>query len=281
MQTLGERLGAGLGYRAELARDIARHLGEIDYLEVFTEELTSGSPDRLARLMELCADKQVTLHGTALSLGTDMPVDEAYLSGLDGVVRELDPPWFSDHLSFCRVPDVDVGQLLPLWFTEESLELVRRNVKAVKQRVKRPFLLENISYYFHLPRGQMTEAEFLSRALRETDSGLLLDLNSVHLNSLNIGFDPYDFLRQIPLERVVEIHLAGGRQVFGMVVDNHGARVHDEVWLLLEHVVRHADVHGVVLEWDQDFPPFQVLLDHLKHARNILRRAGAGRCRAH
>jgi len=277
MQMMEQRLGAGLGYRPELGREVARHLDEIDFLEVLTEHFLHCGPDRLERLLEMCSEKHVVAHGMQLSIGTDMPVDEGYLGKVSDLVKALDSPWFSDHLGFCKVPDVDVGEVLPLCFTEESLAVVRRNVGQVRRRIGAPFLLENITYYFDIPHGDMTEADFLSRVLVDTDSGLLLDLNSLHINALNLSFDPYTFLSSIPLDRVVEVHIAGGRQVFGMVVDNHGSRVHDEVWRLLEHVVRRTAVQGVVLEWDQDFPPFQILLDHLTHVRNILRRFGANR----
>lgn len=277
MQTMGRRLGAGLSYRLELHHDIVAHRDEIDFFEVSTEQFLHASPDRLASMLELRGDKAVVPHGAEMSLGTALPLREAYLRQVDDLLTRFGAPWFSDHLSFSRVPELDVGQVTPLWFTEEALGVVRRNVQSVQKRIGVPFLLENITYYFPVPHGDMSEADFLSRTVFDTDCGLLLDLNNLHINSINLSFDPHRFLSKIPLDRVVQIHIAGGRPVFGMIVNNHGTRVHEEVWQLLEYVVRHSSVRGVVLEWDLDFPPFSVILDHLARARQILRRFGAGR----
>jgi uncharacterized protein (UPF0276 family) len=277
MDTTGTRVGAGLSYRLELHRDIVAHLADIDFFEIATEQLLHASPDRIASLRALAAGRPLVPHGTEMSIGSALPPSQAYLEQLGRLLRAVDAPWFSDHLGFSRVPELDIGQSAPLWLTEASLEVVRRNVHRVQEHIRVPFLLENITYYFPIPHGEMSEAEFLSRALLEADCGLLLDLNNLHINARNLGFDPYVLLSELPLDRVLQIHLSGGRPVFGMVVNNHGARVHDEVWQLLEHVVPRSPVRGIVLEWDQDFPPFCVLLEHLARARSVLRRFGAER----
>src|SRR5262249_22207600 len=153
-------------------------------------------------------------------------------------------------------PDTDVEQLTPLWFTEESLEAVCRNVRSLTARIPTPFLLENITYYFPIPCAQMTEPQFITRVLEDTDIGMLLDVNNGWVNSVNLGYDPYEFLESIPLERVVQIHIAGGKMSDGMLIDTHSATVNETVWGLLDHVLANAPVRAVSLEWDQDWPEF-------------------------
>jgi|SRR6185437_18979 len=90
-------------------------------------------------------------------------------------------------------------------------------------------------------------------------------------NSVNLGFDPYEFLDSIPLERTVQVHLAGGRYVGDMLVDTHSAPVPEGVWEMLAYVLDRVPVKAILLEWDQDWPEFGVLLDHLDRARALMR----------
>ena len=263
-------LGVGLGYRAELHDAILAHADQIDFLELITEQFIRRSPEVRDRALALRERMPVIPHGVELSVGSAAGVGPAYLDHLARFVESTDAPWFSDHLAFTRVPGADLGQLTQLWFTEESLDVVCRNVAAVQERIGIPLLLENITYYFALPGAEMNEAEFTTHALERTGCGMLLDVNNVHINSLNLGFDPYAFLAQLPLERVVQIHLAGGVRVGPMIVDTHSSAVRDEVWDLLAFVLERAPVKGIILEWDQDFPPFPVLLRHLERARTLL-----------
>jgi hypothetical protein len=275
-------LGVGLGYRWELHDQILEHRDRIDFLEVVSEQCLHATPDRLEEALALAERFPLVLHGVGMSIGTALPLSDDYVRRLAAVVKAVEPHWYSDHLSFSKVAETDVGQLTPVWFTEESVEAVCRNVGILKQHIDASFLLENITYYFPIPGAEMSEAEFFARVLDAADCGMLLDVNNLHINSCNLGYDPYEFLESIPLDRVVQVHIAGGRAVDGMIVDTHSSPVEPAVWDLLAWVVDRASVKGVLLEWDQDFPDFSVLLEHLDRARSILTArsplaAGSGR----
>ncbi|WBB73011.1 DUF692 domain-containing protein [Micromonospora sp. WMMD1128] len=265
------RLGAGLGYRTALHQDIVANADRIDFLEVISDQYLYAPPEKLLRLLELGDAFPLIPHGVGLSVGTAAPLDGDYLDRLAQFVEATRGHWFSDHLSFTRTPDVDVEQLTPVWFTEESLEAVCRNVRQLKARIPEPpFLLENVTYYFPIPDNDLSEAEFITRVLEETDTGLLVDVNNVWINSVNLGFDPYEFLNSIPLDRVVQMHIAGGVELAGMLVDTHSSAVNEQVWALAAHVVERAPVKAILLEWDSDWPEFAELLDHLDRARDLL-----------
>jgi uncharacterized protein (UPF0276 family) len=266
-------LGVGLGYRLPLHQQTLAARDRIDFLEFIADQYLYGSPERTERLLALGEVWPLVPHGVGMSVGSATEVDGDYLDRLGALVEQSDAPWFSDHLSFTKVPDTDVEQLTPLWFTDETLQTVCRNITQVKRTIDRPFLVENITYYFHLPGNDMSEAEFTTRVLEETDTGLLLDVNNVWVNSVNLGFDPYEFLDSIPLERTVQIHLAGGDYVHGMMVDTHGSPVHEPVWDLLDHVLERVEPKAILLEWDQAWPEFDVLLAHLDRARAAVERA--------
>jgi uncharacterized protein (UPF0276 family) len=186
------------------------------------------------------------------------------------VFTRLRPVWFSDHLSVSQAGGIDIGHLAPLSFTQEVVEIVSAKIAALQEKFSVPFLLENITYYFQLPGAEMTEWEFIRRILEGSDCGMLLDLNNLYANAKNHDYDVYEFLDSIPLERVVEIHLAGGLLCDGLYIDTHGHSVSDKVWEYLEFVCRRAAVKGIVLERDQNFPSFEELLAELQRARLIL-----------
>lgn len=265
-------LGVGLGYRAPLHEDILNNREHIDFLEVVTDPYVYAAPEKADWLVESTKGFPLVGHGVSMSVGSDMPVDGDYLERTAALVQKFGAPWFSDHLSFTKVPELNTEHLAPLWFTEEALDIVLRNVKRVKAGTGTPFLLENITYYFPIPFGDMTEAEFITGALEQADIGMLLDINNVHINSINLGYDPYEFIKSLPLERVVQLHIAGGRRMLGMVVDTHGSTVHPEVWRILEFVAANAPVKGVILEWDQNFPDFGEIVNILKRAKEIMKK---------
>ena len=265
-------LGVGLGYRSPLHREIARNPGKIQFLELVTDQFLYTPEDKLSAFLDSVRDFPLIPHSVAMSVGADMPLDFDYLRRNATFVERTSAPWFSDHLCFTKVAGVDLGQLTPLSFDEETVEVVCRNVAAVKRTCDRPFLLENITYYFALGSGEMTESQFITKVLQKSDCGLLLDLNNVYLNSINIGYDPYQFLRELPLDRAVQVHLAGFETEDGMLIDTHAAPVSKEVWELLKFVCAKADVRGILLERDENLDDFGSILEELDIARDILRR---------
>jgi uncharacterized protein len=266
-------LGVGIGWRHEIREEILANREHIDFVEIISEHYINVAPEKLASMSTLAATVPVIPHGIDLSIGTDTPVEEPYLEGLARLVDLVDAPWYSDHLCFTRVPGYSIGQLTPLPFTDEVVETVVRKTKLVTQRIPRPFALENITYYFTIPNGQMTEAEFITRVVEEADIGLLLDVTNVFMNASNHGYDPYKFLRSIPLERVVQLHLAGGIQQDGKWIDTHNQPIPEEVFELTDFIVANAPVKGVLLERDDNFPvSFQELTDELARMRAIFRK---------
>jgi uncharacterized protein len=263
-------LGVGIGLRRELAQDIKANRQLIDWCEVITEHYINTTPERLEQIRAFAKTMPVVPHGIDLSIGTDMSIEEEYLAGLETLVETVDAPWFTDHLCFTRTQDFNIGQLTPLRFSDEVVQIVVDKAKQVKRRIGRPFLLENITYYFTIPGGEMTEPEFITRVLEDADVGMLLDVCNLYINATNHDYDPYKFLRSIPLDRVVQLHLAGGFKHNNKWIDSHSYPVHQEVFELLEFIVAHAPVKGILLERDDNFPAsFQELIDELSRAREI------------
>jgi len=266
-------LGAGLGFRRPLAREILSHAGEIDFLEIISEHYLDPTGFEARELMELGERFRLIPHGLSLSPGSAEPIREDYVRAVARLVDRVQAPWWSDHLAMTRLGRIDIGHLAPIPLTGEMLEMVRANIQQARAAVSAPFIIENIAYTLRMPGAEMGEAEFLSRVAEQTDSGLLLDLMNLHANSLNHRYDPYEFLASIPLERVVQVHIIGGHFHHGVLIDSHSHRTPDEVWQLLEYVAARTEIKAVLIEWDEQFPDFGVILEELAHARQILARS--------
>jgi uncharacterized protein (UPF0276 family) len=212
-------------------------------------------------------------HGLNLSLGSAEGLDMSYAQSLATLVNRLSPPYWSEHLAVTRAGGIEIGHLAPLPFTREAVDVVCRNVAAVRELTEIPLILENITYTVAFPASDMTEAEFLTEITERTGCGLLLDVTNLYTNAVNHGYDLGVFLDTAPLERVVQLHFTGGEWFDGVLVDSHSAATPPEVWSLLAEVLRRAPVKGVILERDENLPPFREIAAEMAQARELGRQA--------
>lgn len=274
-------LGIGLGLRRELASQTLESTSRIDWLELVPENYMGLGGACRERLESAREKFPLVTHGINLSIGSTDDLNSEYLSKLKKLLDFIDAPWFSDHLCFTSFDGIYMHDLLPLPRSKEAVNLIAEKVKRVQGTIGRPFLLENISYYMNVPGSEMNDSQFLAEVAEKADCGLLLDVNNVYVNSLNHGFDPFEYLDQIPLTRTVQIHVAGHKQGTDYVIDTHGSAVVEPVFELLQYVLERVDVNGVMLERDQNFPQFEEILQELDKIRQIsqaaaqLKQAGA------
>lgn len=262
-------LGIGLGLRRELAMETLEHRADIDWLEVIPENymnIGGATRDRLDAVRTLFP---VVSHGINLSIGSTDELNKEYLKSLKVLLDEVDAPWFSDHICFTSFDGVYMQDLLPLPFSKEAVNHIAERARIVQDFIGRPFLLENISFYMQMPGHEMHETDFISEILEKADIGLLLDVNNVYVNSINHSFDPCAYLDKLPLERVVQIHVAGHKKIGDYIIDTHGEAVIEPVFEILKYALQRADVKAVMLERDQNFPDFAELLAELQQLRAI------------
>ncbi len=267
-------LGVGLGFRVPFRGDLFLHQRQVSFLEIVADHYLDAPPEKEQELELLAEHFPLIPHAINLSLGSAEGIDPTYLRKLAELVRRLKPPWWSEHIAFTRAGGVDIGHLSPLPFTWEAVEVVCRNIAEVRRWIDRPLILENIAYTVTVPGGEMSEAEFLTEVLERTDCGLLLDVTNLHANAVNHGYDPQAFLEQLPLERVVQLHFVGGHWHNGVLIDSHSQPTPPKVWAMMEAVMARAPVKGVVLERDENLPPFEELLGELDQVRRIIRMNG-------
>jgi uncharacterized protein (UPF0276 family) len=276
------RKGVGLGLRWEFLEEVVEGPPlDVAFFEVSPENYMRRGGYFPAQLERVRERYPLLTHGLTLSIGALDPPSEAYLSELEREITRLGSPFHSDHLCFSSAGSRFLHDLLPLKFAEENVARVAERARAVQDRLGVPLALENISYYGHLGRREMPESEFVSRVIDRSGAGLLLDVNNVYVNALNHGDDALDFLRQMPLERVVEIHVAGHERQGELVIDTHGTPVPDPVYALLEWTLERTGPVPVLLERDNDVPPLAELLAEVKRLQAVYARATEKFERAH
>jgi len=264
----------GIGYRASIGHWTRENLDHFDVLEITVDHCFSGGEPVVSGIFDLVGKIPLTAHGIGLSIGTDVPLDLAYLDRVAEVVERLKAPAYSEHLAFTRTPTRDLANLLPVPKTQAVAEAIIAKVRSVQSRVGVPFLLENITYLFEWPDSDMSDAEFLNLICRETGAGLLLDVENLYLNAHNHGFDPHAFLDALPAGIVQEVHMAGGVTVEKdylerpFLADSHSHPVPDAALDLLARVLARQTPEAIVLERDDRLYAVDEILDDVGRIRS-------------
>ncbi|MBT5378849.1 MAG: DUF692 domain-containing protein [Opitutae bacterium] len=269
-------LGSGIGYRDPWFKALTGEEGQAaDFLEITADHFFDAPAWKLRELDALTERFTLIPHALDLSLGTAEGLDECYLAKLASLVARLSPPYWSEHLAFTKAGGRELGHLAPLPFSEEAVETVARNVKLARHYIDLPLALENVTYGFEMPGGEMDEATFLTMVLEVSECGWLLDVTNLYVNSVNHKRDPFSFLCATPMERVVQLHYVGfsiGKN--GFLIDDHGADVDPQTRTLMEEVLRRCPAKGAILERDQNLPPFAKVAEEMAKTREAGRKCG-------
>ena len=262
--------GAGIGLRSRHYSEILDTKPAVPWFEVLSENYFGAGGLPIYHLERVREHYPVTLHGVGMSLGSADPLNFDYLARLKKLAEHIEPAWVSDHLAWISVDGRHVHDLLPLPYTEEALTNFSERVNRVQDFLGRRLLIENPSSYMGYKDTEMTEWEFLQALVERTDCDLLFDVNNVYVSGKNHGFDPIEYLHALPEGRVREIHLAGYEEQDNYLFDTHGYRVHPPVWDLYRETIRHLGPVPTLIEWDNDIPEFEVLVDEANKAQKVL-----------
>lgn len=264
-------LGLGVGLRSQHFPYLMTHEPRVDWFEIISENFMENFGYARRVLERVAAARPVVMHGVSMSIGSTDPLDRQYLAGLKALADFVQPAWVSDHLCWTGVAGVNTHDLLPMPLTEESLRHVVRRVRQVQDFLERPLVLENPSTYLEFKQSTISEWDFLSELARASGCGLLLDVNNVYVSSYNHGFDPEHYVRSLPHESVVQIHLAGPTDCGRYLVDTHDQPVPTPVWKLYKLAQELTGGVSTLLEWDANIPDFPELVAELHKAELVLR----------
>ncbi len=263
---------AGLGLRRALLAELqGASPGAFDFLECAPDNWIDVGGRLGAALDALCERHPLTCHGLSLSLGGPEPLDGPFLDATRAFLERHRVPLYSEHLSYCT-DDGHLYDLMPLPFTEEAVHHVSARIRQAQDALGRRIAIENVSCYA-TPWQAMDEADFVAAVLVEADCDLLLDVNNVHVNAVNFGFDAAGFIARMPGERIAGYHVAGHYdEAVDLKIDTHGAAVKDDVWALLDLAYALHGVKPTLLERDFNFPPLAELLGEVDRIRTLQRR---------
>ncbi|MEV5571882.1 DUF692 domain-containing protein [Spirillospora sp. NPDC052269] len=260
-------LGLGLGLRGPHLAHVLAEWPQVDWFEIISENFLDSGGYRRHALDRIAERYPVVMHGVSLSIGSCDPLDTDYLARLGALADSIGAEWVSDHVCWTGVAGVNTHELLPIPFTEESLRHVAGRVEIVQDVLERPLVLENPSTYAAFAHSTMTEWEFLGRLCEASGCLLLLDVNNVAVSAFNHGFDPHEYVRELPHDRIAQIHIAGHADHGTHRIDTHDRPVPDTVWELYGQAIALAGPTATLLEWDDKLPAFPELLAELAKAR--------------
>jgi hypothetical protein len=263
-------IGLGLGLRSKHFAHILEHKPAVDWFECISENFmdSGGRPRHVLR--QIAEMYPVVMHGVSLSIGSTDPLNMDYLKKLKQLSSEVKPQWISDHLCWTGVNGLNTHDLLPVPLTEETLRHICERINIVQDFLERPFVFENPSTYLSFTQSTIAEYDFLRHMTEETGCGLLLDVNNVYVSAFNNDFDPEHYIRQLPHDHIVQMHIAGHQHHGDHIIDTHDRKVTDDVWRLFHLAWQLTGGVSTLLEWDSQIPGFDVYHAELMRAKEFM-----------
>lgn len=266
----------GVGFKPKHLQEIQEDTTPPTWLEVHPENYMGdgGLPHRQLELLR--QDFPISMHGVGMSLGSASGIDNKHLQRLAELVDRYQPAVISEHLAWSHWNSIFFNDLLPLPYIEETLLVLERNIQQVQEAIGRTILIENPSLYVGFGHNEMTEPQLLNELGRRTGCGLLCDVNNIYVSCANLDLDAEEYLAELDLNRIGEIHLAGhsletSKDGSELRIDDHGSTVIDEVWNLYRSLLdRSKRPIATLVEWDTDVPEYQTLMQEAQKAKSLL-----------
>jgi uncharacterized protein len=266
---------AGTSFKHEHLAAILEHGLQDGFFEVHAENyMGAGGPPHRA-LSAIRERYPVSLHGVCMSIGGPDRLDAGHLARFSELVVRYEPALVSEHLAWSSHGGTFFNDLLPLPYTNATLDKVCEHIDQVQEAIGRSMLLENPSTYVAFASSTMSETEFIRAVAQRTGCGLLLDVNNVFVSATNHGYSPGAYLADFPLEYVGEIHLAGHSEQHDdehapLLIDSHDRAVAAPVWALYRDVIARTGALPTLIEWDSQLPAWPELRAQAIKARQVI-----------
>jgi len=265
--------GAGLGLRRALLGPLQAYDPEmtakiVSFMEVAPENWINVGGQR-KKFFNYFTDRfPFVCHGLSLSIGGPTPLDRTFIHKLRQFLDDYEIRAYSEHLSYCT-DDGHLYDLMPIPFTEEAVNYVAGRIGQVQDMLGRRMAIENVSYYA-APGAELSEIDFINAVITQADCDLLLDVNNIYVNSVNHCYDPVEFLRALPGDRIMYGHIAGHyNEAEDLIIDTHGANIIGSVWDMLDKAYELFGVFPTLLERDFNLPPVNELLTEVQQIKQI------------
>lgn len=264
-------LGVGIGLRTTHYGHIFSKKPVVDWFEIISENYMVDGGRPLHILDQILEQYKVIQHGVSLYFGSTEKYDRTHLKKLKTLVRRTNTPFLSDHLCWGSIDGSYTHDLLPIPYTKEAIKNTADRIRYIRDFVEVPLCVENVSSYAEFHDSEMTEWQFLTEVAEAADCGILLDVNNIYVSSQNHSFDPMDYVRGVPLERVGQIHIAGHSVFEKYIIDTHDHAPPDPVWRIYENVIKLCGSTNTLLEWDDKIPSFEEVHNEALKANRFLK----------
>ena len=272
---MSENSFIGIGLRHPHYQQVLEERPAIGWFEVHSVNFFAGSGASIETLSAIREHYPLSLHGVGLSLGSASGILEEHLNAIKRLIHRFEPFLVSEHLSWSRVGNIHMPDLLPIPYTDESLEIICRNVFETQEFLGRELLIENPSSYIEYNASELSEVDFLVTLCQRTGAKILLDVNNIFVSCTNHDWNAYDYIDKIPKNLVKEIHLAGHSikkldPNHILRVDTHDHSVCQEVWDLYGYTIQKTGAIHTLLEWDAKIPELHDLINEAAKVKNYL-----------
>lgn len=261
----------GIGFRRDLAKDLINlKEGKPDFVELAPENWMGLGGYWKQHLDMAASEYEIYCHGLSLSIGSPDEIDMPFVNQLKEFLDSYDVKLYSEHLSYSKCANAHIYDLLPIPFRQDAVNHIVDRIQKVQDILKRPLVLENVSYYTPVA-AEMPEYQFISEIVKRSSCKLLLDVNNVYVNAFNHNYSAKEFILNLPLDSVVYIHMAGHEKVQeDLIIDTHGQSIIDPVYELFDFTLDHVDDVPVLLERDFNIPEFGELQHEMNRLRQII-----------
>jgi uncharacterized protein (UPF0276 family) len=247
-------LGVGITYFSGIENLLISSPGLIDVLELepqtfwIKKNKSFYVPSDVISFIENLPGKKL-VHSVGLPIGGNLSLDKEQLKLLKQTIDYFHSPWVSEHMGFNATHEFQTGFFLPQRQTDEGIQVAVKNIKTLQQSLGVPIAIETGVNYLRKRNDELPDGVFVRHIIEEAGCGLLLDLHNIFTNEWNGRQKIDEFLSQIPLERVWEVHLAGGIEMDGYWLDAHsGAMPHALLSIAKETLPQLPNVKAIIFE---------------------------------
>jgi len=263
--------GVGIGLRIPHYNHILEEKPVCDWFEIISENFMVDGGRPLFVLDRILEQYRVVQHGVSMYFGSAEPLNREHLRRLKALVQRTRTPWLSDHLCWGSVDGTYSHDLLPMPYTFEAARKTAHKIREARDFLEVPVVVENVSSYAEFHASEMTEWQFLTEVVEQADCGILLDVNNIYVSSRNHSFDPFEYLGNVPHDRVAQIHIAGHSKYEKYILDTHDHPVVDPVWQLYARAIELIGPTATLLEWDDHIPSFEEVHAEALKAKRFVR----------
>ncbi len=265
-----DSIQTGIGFRREIADDFfGQSILDPDFIEMAPENWVGLGGYWGDIFKKATKTYPVILHGLSLSIGSPEEPDWNFLKHVKEMIEELHIKIYSEHLSFAKMDNAHLYDLLPIPFRKDAVRHVVKRIQQVQDFLGMQLTLENVSYYTPVA-AEMEEADFINEIVEQSGCGLLLDVNNVYVNANNHGYNAREFIDKMLLDSVNYIHMAGHLQLSPeLIIDTHGEKIIDPVYDLFDYTAGKMKPVPVLLERDFNFPESEELAGEMKRLKEI------------